>query len=162
LGCNHLNSATKTITLRKQYFDINHVPNAMKNRIVLVILCWGIQLVNFAQSKMDPSTYLWYATPAKKWEEAIPVGNGRLGAMIFGKYGEERIQLNESTYWSWGPYSTVVKNGYKSLSTIQKLVFDGKYLEAHNLFGRKLNGLSSRTTKISESRQFNFIFSGTR
>lgn len=160
MGCNHLNSATKTITLRKQYFDINHVPNAMKNRIILVILCWGIQLVNFAQSKMDPSTYLWYATPAKKWEEAIPVGNGRLGAMIFGKYGEERIQLNESTYWSGGPYSTVVKNGYKSLSTIQKLVFDGKYLDAHNLFGRNLMGYPVEQQKYQSLANLILFFPG--
>ena len=45
----------------------------------------------------DPSTLLWYATPAKAWEEALPVGNGRLGAMVFGKNSEERIQLNEET-----------------------------------------------------------------
>jgi alpha-L-fucosidase 2 len=57
----------------------------------------------------DPATLLWYDTPAKVWEEALPVGNGRLGAMVFGKYDEERIQLNEETYWSGGPYSTVVE-----------------------------------------------------
>lgn len=90
--------------------------------------------------KFNPSTLLWYESPAKKWEEALPVGNGRLGAMVFGKHGEERIQLNEDTYWSGGPYSTVVKGGYKSLPEIQKLVFEGRYLEANNLFGRKLMG----------------------
>lgn len=88
----------------------------------------------------DPATLLWYAEPAKKWEEALPVGNGRLGAMVFGKNGEERIQLNEETYWSGGPYSTVVKGGYKVLPEIQKLVFEEKYLDAHNLFGRNLMG----------------------
>jgi len=90
--------------------------------------------------KFNPSTLLWYESLAKKWEEALPVGNGRLGAMVFGKNGEERIQLNEDTYWSGGPYSTVVKGGYKALPEIQKLVFEGKYLEANNLFGRKLMG----------------------
>ena len=90
--------------------------------------------------KFNPSTMLWYDSPAKKWEDALPVGNGRLGAMVFGKHGEERIQLNEDTYWSGGPYSTVVKGGYKVLPKIQKLVFQGKYLEASNLFGRKLMG----------------------
>jgi alpha-L-fucosidase 2 len=88
----------------------------------------------------DPSSLLWYDKPAQKWEEALPVGNGRLGAMVFGKNKEERIQLNEETYWSGGPYSTVVKGGYKVLSEIQKLVFEEKYLEAHNLFGRNLMG----------------------
>ena len=61
----------------------------------------------------DPSFTLWYKTPAKEWEEALPVGNGRLGAMVFGKYGEEKIQINEETIWSGGPYSTVVKGGAK-------------------------------------------------
>ena len=56
------------------------------------------------------------------------------------KNGEERIQLNEETYWSGGPYSTVVKDGYKVLPQIQKLVFEEKYLAAHNLFGRNLMG----------------------
>ena len=48
----------------------------------------------------DPTTLQWYDVPAKKWDEALPVGNGRLGAMIFGKTGEERIHFNEETYWS--------------------------------------------------------------
>jgi len=88
----------------------------------------------------DPATILWYQQPAKKWEDALPVGNGRLGAMVFGKNGEERIQLNEDTYWTGGPYSTVVKGGYKALPKIQQMVFKGKFLEANNLFGRKLMG----------------------
>ena len=92
-----------------------------------------------AQS-FSPATLLWYAAPAKKWDDALPVGNGRLGAMVFGKNGEERIQLNEETYWSGGPYSTVVKGGYKVLPEIQKLVFEEKYLAAHNLFGRNTMG----------------------
>lgn len=88
----------------------------------------------------NPSSLLWYEKPAQKWDEALPVGNGRLGAMVFGKNKEERIQLNEETYWSGGPYSTVVKDGYKVLPEIQKLVFEEKYLAAHNLFGRHLMG----------------------
>jgi alpha-L-fucosidase 2 len=88
----------------------------------------------------NPAALLWYDQPAQKWEEALPVGNGRMGAMVFGKNGEERIQLNEETYWSGGPYSTVVKGGYKVLPEIQKLVFEEKYWEAHKLFGRNLMG----------------------
>ena len=88
----------------------------------------------------NPATLLWYNQPASKWEAALPVGNGRLGAMVFGRNGEERIQLNEETYWTGGPYSTVVKGGYKVLPEIQKLVFDQQYLKAHNLFGRYLMG----------------------
>ena len=105
------------------------------------LLCLSIALLSvvYAKAQQDgfsnkinakafnPSTVSWYNAPAKKWDEALPVGNGRLGAMVFGKNGEERIQLNEETYWSGGPYSTVVKGGYKVLPEIQKLVFEEKY-----------------------------------
>lgn len=90
--------------------------------------------------KFDPATLSWYDSPAKKWQDALPVGNGRLGAMVYGNPGEEIIQLNESTYWTGGPYHTVVKGGYKKLPEIQSLVFKGEYLKAHNLFGRYLMG----------------------
>ena len=92
------------------------------------------------KKEFDPYTLLWYDSPAKEWEEALPVGNGRLGAMVFGKYDEERIQLNEETYWSGGPYSTVVKGGAEALPQIQKYIFDGEPIKAHKLFGRKLMG----------------------
>ncbi|MBA4322749.1 MAG: alpha-L-fucosidase, partial [Odoribacter sp.] len=107
---------------------------------------------------INPGTILWYNTPAGKWDEALPVGNGRLGAMVFGKTGEEQIQLNEETYWTGGPYSTVVKGGYKFLPEIQKLVFEGKYLEAHNLFGRKLMGYPVEQMKYQSLANLHLIF----
>ncbi len=103
--------------------------------------CQDINISNSIDNRnLDPSTILWYISPASVWEEALPVGNGRLGAMVFGKYGEERIQLNEETYWSGGPYSTVVKGGYKVLPEIQKDIFQGNPVKAHKLFGRYLMG----------------------
>lgn len=93
-----------------------------------------------AAGPADPATVIWSARPADKWENAFPVGNGRLGAMVFGRTGEERIQLNEETYWSGGPYSTVVKGGASVLPEIRRLVFDGDLKAAHILFGRKLLG----------------------
>ena len=95
---------------------------------------------NIDRKQFDPSTIIWFNKPAAKWEEALPVGNGRLGAMVFGKTGEERIQLNEDTYWSGGPYSSVVKGAYEALPQVQKDVFEGKFMEAHNLFGREMMG----------------------
>jgi alpha-L-fucosidase 2 len=106
----------------------------------------------------NPATLSWYNAPAKKWEEALPVGNGRLGAMVFGKNGEERIQLNEETYWSGGPYSTVVKGGYKVLPEIQKLVFEEKYLAAHNLFGRNLMGYPVEQQKYQSLANLHLFF----
>lgn len=89
---------------------------------------------------VDPTTVLWYSHPAQKWESALPVGNGRLGAMVFGKTDEERIQINEDTYWTGGPYTTTVKGGYKALRQIRQLIFDGQWIPAHRLFGRHLMG----------------------
>ena len=96
--------------------------------------------IGSGSSEIDPSHHVWFSSPATRWDEALPVGNGRLGAMVFGTVDEERLQLNEDTYWTGGPYSTVVKGGYKVLPEIQRLVFAGRFLEAHNLFGRNLMG----------------------
>ena len=110
----------------------------MKLKTLLPVLCvlvaWYAQRDDVSalieKQRFNPGSMLWYEQPAKEWEEALPVGNGRLGAMVFGKHGEERIQLNEETYWSGGPYSTVVKGGAQVLPQIQKLLFEGKPLEA--------------------------------
>ncbi len=106
----------------------------------------------------DPSSYIWFSNPAAKWDEALPVGNGRLGAMIFGGIAEERLQLNEDTYWSGGPNSTVVKGGYKVLPEIQRLVFAERYLEAHNLFGRNLMGYPVEQQKYQSLANLHLFF----
>jgi len=93
-----------------------------------------------ADATKDPATVVWAARPADKWENAHPVGNGRLGAMVFGRMDEERIQLNEETYWTGGPYSTTVKGGAEALPEIRRLVFEGRLKQAHILFGRRLMG----------------------
>ena len=107
-------------------------------------LYWGASASaatsNQALEKMDPTTVLWYTHPADRWENALPVGNGRLGAMVFGKTDEEKVQFNEETYWSGGPYSQTAKGGHKVLPEVQKLIFDGNYLQAHKWFGRYLMG----------------------
>lgn len=108
--------------------------------------------------EINSAEYLWYEEPAKVWEEALPVGNGRLGAMVFGKNGEERIQLNEETYWSGGPYSTVVKGGAEALPEIQKLIFEGKPIDAHKLFGRKLMGYPVEQMKYQSMANLHLFF----
>ncbi|MBK8511131.1 MAG: glycoside hydrolase family 95 protein [Saprospiraceae bacterium] len=116
------------------------------------------KLHDIETGNFNPATLSWYQSPASKWDEALPVGNGRLGAMVFGKNQEERIQLNEETYWSGGPYSTVVKGGYKVLPEIQNLVFKEKYLEAHNLFGRHLMGYPVEQQKYQSLANLHLFF----
>jgi alpha-L-fucosidase 2 len=128
----------------------------------LSTICIQAQTIDFSNKinskSFNPATVCWYNAPAKKWDEALPVGNGRLGAMVFGKNGEERIQLNEETYWSGGPYSTVVKDGYKVLPEIQKMVFEEKYLAAHNLFGRNLMGYPVEQQKYQSLANLHLFF----
>ena len=95
----------------------------------------------------DPATLLWYDKPAAVWEDALPVGNGRLVAMAFRGIKEERIQLNEETYWSGGPHSTVVQGAHEASPDIPRLIFEGKPIEAHKLFGRKLIAYPVETQK---------------
>ena len=78
--------------------------------------------------------------------------------MVFGGVEEERLQLNEDTYWSGGPYSTVVKGGYKVLPEIQRLVFAEKYLDAHNLFGRNLMGYPVEQQKYQSLANLHLFF----
>ena len=81
---------------------------------------------------------LWYRQPAKEWVEALPVGNGRLGAMVFGGVDQERLQLNEDTLWAGGPYDPVNPNAKEALPEVRQLIFDGKYKDAHQLIGAKV------------------------
>lgn len=81
---------------------------------------------------------LWYDEPAVKWEEALPVGNGRLSAMIFGHPANERLQLNEGTLWAGGPYDPVNPEAKAALPKVRQLVDEGKYGEAAGLISAKV------------------------
>jgi len=77
---------------------------------------------------------LWYSKPAERWLEALPVGNGRLGGMVYGDVKKERIVLTESTVWSGAPGSSdEIPNALEHLREIRNLNFQGKYLEARTL-----------------------------
>ena len=84
---------------------------------------------------------LWYDEPAASWNHALPVGNGRLGAMVFGGVQRERIQLNEETLWSGGPYDPVVEGAHEALPQIRAYLFEGDFERAHDLFGRTMMGV---------------------
>ena len=86
----------------------------------------------------DGRLSLWYRAPAKKWTEALPVGNGRLGAMVFGGPEREQLQLNEDTLWGGGPYTPDNTNALAALPEVRRLVFEGKYDEAARLIDRSV------------------------
>jgi alpha-L-fucosidase 2 len=83
---------------------------------------------------------LWYDAPAAVWTEALPIGNGRLGAMVFGGVGQERLQLNEETLWAGGPYSPANPEALRHLEDVRQLLFAQRYAEAEALSDQYLMG----------------------
>jgi len=104
----------------------------------LLLLLFSLVIINDANAQSDSLLKLWYNHPAKQWVEALPVGNGRLGAMIFGGPSEEQIQLNESTVWAGSPYTNANPKALKALPVIRKLIFEGDYEKAQNLANKDI------------------------
>ncbi|WP_300118019.1 glycoside hydrolase N-terminal domain-containing protein [Duncaniella sp.] len=82
---------------------------------------------------LDSHNRLWYNRPATYWEEALPLGNGRLGAMVSGSVACDTIQLNEDTFWGQSPNSNHNSAAKGVLSQVQQLIFEKKYTEAQKL-----------------------------
>ena len=87
----------------------------------------------------DPNLKLWYDKPATVWEEALPLGNAKTGAMVFGGVTKEKFQLNDNTLWSGYPNPGNNAEGPKILPLIRQQVFEGNYDSAANLW-RKMHG----------------------
>jgi len=87
---------------------------------------------------------LWYKQPANAWTDALPVGNGRLGAMVFGGVERERIQLNEDTLWDGGPLDRNNPKALEALPKVQQLLFEDKNEEATKLAGETMMGIPPR------------------
>ncbi len=83
--------------------------------------------------EVNPSLTLWYDEPAAEWTQALPVGNGRIGAMVFGGTGSERIQFNEETLWSGQPHDYAHEGAHEYLDDLRELLWEGKQNEAHQL-----------------------------
>ena len=87
---------------------------------------------------------LWYQNPAEEWTDALPIGNGGLGAMVFGGVERERIQLNEETLWDGGPRDTNNPKALDALPKVQQLLFADKNDEATKLAGETMLGIPER------------------
>jgi len=81
----------------------------------------------------DSSFKLTYDKPAAKWTEALPLGNGRIGAMVFGGAEDERLQINESTLWGGGPHDYTNSEAFSHLDEVRRLIFAGKLEDAEKL-----------------------------
>ncbi|NLA52482.1 MAG: glycoside hydrolase family 95 protein, partial [Alcaligenaceae bacterium] len=83
---------------------------------------------------------LWYQRPAQEWVEALPIGNGRMGGMVFGGVEKERIQMNEDTLWSGHPRDTNNYDAINHLDEVRQLIFDGQYVKAQEIIEEKMVG----------------------
>jgi len=111
---------------------------------IFLFLCAESQAVEMPD--LSNGLTLWYNKPAEKWEEALPVGNGRLGAMVFGGTQQERIQINEDSVWAGPPVPQVRQGAYDGIGEARKFIFEGDYLKADGVIKKKvLAGESGRS-----------------
>lgn len=82
----------------------------------------------------------WFDQPAQKWEQAIPIGNGRLGAMVFGGIKRERLALNQDSIWYGGPVDRINPEAHGHLEQVRALLFDGRIPEAEKLLKNTFSG----------------------
>ncbi|HZI53108.1 MAG TPA: glycoside hydrolase family 95 protein, partial [Chitinophagaceae bacterium] len=130
----------------------------MKNKIILT---WGLCLAATIAAAQDNSFLkLWYKQPAKEWVEALPVGNGRLGAMVYGDPWKEKLQLNESTVWAGQPNRNDNPDAKAALPEVRKLIFEGKYKEAQDLVNKKFISKTSQGMPYQTVGNLNLVFSG--
>lgn len=104
--------------------------------------------LNGSSQQADSGLKIWFTRPAGNWNEALPVGNGRLGAMIFGGVENERFQLNEESVWTGQPRWDANPDALKNLPKVRQLLFDGKYREAEKL---AQSGILGKTDRDNES-----------
>nr|WP_121271966.1 glycoside hydrolase family 95 protein [Pedobacter schmidteae] len=108
------------------------------NLLSFLLICSSSAV--FAQQQQQNALKLWYNEPAKIWEEALPLGNGKTGAMVFGGVNRERFQLNDGTLWSGAPDAGNNPKGQAALPLVREAVFGGEYAKAAELWKKNLQG----------------------
>lgn len=104
-----------------------------KNMLKTILLAATVLFAPWTMLQAQQELKLKYDKPATDWNEALPIGNSRLGAMVFGNPAKEQIQLNEETIWAGEPGNNVPKNTYDKIVAIRKLLAEGKAREAQDL-----------------------------
>lgn len=118
--------------------------------LITISLILTTNIAVHAQTANDPNLKLWYNKPAKAWEEALPLGNGKTGAMVFGGIVTERLQLNDNTLWSGYPVSGNNPNGPTILPQVRQAVFDGDYEKAAELWKKMQGPYSARYLPLAD------------
>ena len=115
----------------------------------------------FCHAQNEQRLILWYNKPSgDQWENALPIGNGRQGAMIYGNVDTERVQLNEHTLWSGSPNRNDNPLAMDSLAEIRKLIFSGKQKEAEQLANRVIVSQNSHGQMFEPAGELRLVFPG--
>ena len=122
----------------------------MKKTVFLILLFFILIFSCKVDNSNPDNNKLWYNRPAEQWVEALPVGNGRLGAMVYGNPSQDKIQLNENTVWAGQPYRNDNPDAKEALPKVRKLIFEGKYKDAQDFVNQKFiskisNGMPYQT-----------------
>jgi alpha-L-fucosidase 2 len=116
----------------------------MKKVLIIVLLICAALSSAAQTASPDQANLLWYTKPAAAWNEALPIGNGRLGGMVFGGLQAERIQLNEETVWAGEKRDRNNPEGAKNLAEVRRLLFAGKPNEAEQLAEKTMIAVPKR------------------
>ena len=104
----------------------------LREKIILTVgFCSILCAAELCNAQSSQNMILWYRQPANAWLQAMPIGNGMIGAMVFGGVPQERIALNESSFWSGRPRSYDDPNAGKYFGQIRDLVFADKFYPVH-------------------------------
>ena len=132
----------------------------MKN-FALLLLFINVVFLGAAQQKPKPKLKLWYNSPSGQiWENALPVGNGRLGAMVYGNVVNEIIQLNEHSLWSGSPNRNDNPLALDSLARIRTLIFEGKQKQAEMLSNKVIISKKSQGQIFQPVADLHLDFAG--
>lgn len=127
-----------------------------KKHVIALFLC-----VSIAYPQENHNLKLWYKKPSGDiWENALPIGNGRLGAMIYGNVDKEIIQLNEHTLWSGSPNRNDNPSAIEALPVIRKLIFEGNHKEAEKLANQSIISQKSHGQMFQPLGNLNLVFEG--
>jgi alpha-L-fucosidase 2 len=113
----------------------------MRAILLVIVLMVGLSGARALAATAADGLVLWYTKPAEKWVEALPIGNGRLGAMVFGGTERERIQMNEDAIWDGYRRDPANPAALKALPEVRRLLFENKNDEATRLAGRTMMGI---------------------
>ena len=117
---------------------------------LFMLLCCCLFTSTVKGQAQDDALKLWYTKPASIWEEALPLGNAKTGAMVFGGINIERYQLNDNTLWSGFPNPGNNDNGPKILPEVRKAVFNGEYEKAASLWKKMQGPYSARYLPLGD------------